>query len=71
MFWLKFFVDFFSPSGKATLVTGREGPYGFETSRVPQFVDNRFTDGGKVFSLMRRPPFTPPGIFLVLISLRG
>jgi hypothetical protein len=23
------------------------------------FLDNRFTDGGEVVSLMRRPPFTP------------
>jgi hypothetical protein len=29
------------------------------------------TDGGKVASLMCRPPFTPPGRFLVLISVRG
>jgi hypothetical protein len=27
--------------------------------RVPQYLDNRLTDGGKVVSLMRRPPFTP------------
>jgi hypothetical protein len=29
-----------------------------------------YTDGGEVVSLTRRPPF-PPGIFLVLISVRG
>jgi hypothetical protein len=35
---------------------------------APTFpLDNRLTDGGKVVSLMRRPPFTP----LVLISVRG
>jgi hypothetical protein len=33
--------------------------------------DNRLTDGGEVVSLTRRPPFTPPGRFLVLISVRG
>jgi hypothetical protein len=27
-------------------------------SRLPHFLHNRFTDGGEVVSLMRRPPFT-------------
>jgi hypothetical protein len=44
---------------KTILVTGRGGPYGCETSRLSQFLDNRITDGGKVISLTRRPPFTP------------
>jgi hypothetical protein len=39
--------------GKATLVTGREGPYGCETSRLPHFLNNRLTDGGEVVSLTR------------------
>jgi hypothetical protein len=30
-----------------------------ETSRFPYFLDNRCTDGGKVVSLTRWPPFTP------------
>jgi hypothetical protein len=34
-------------------------------------LDNRLTDGDKVVSLTRRPPFTPPRRFLVLISVRG
>jgi hypothetical protein len=34
---------------------------GCETLRVPQYLDNRLTDGGKVVSLTHRPPFTPPG----------
>jgi hypothetical protein len=55
---------------KAIPVTGREGTLGFESSRLPHFLDTRITDGGEVFSLMRRPPFTP-GRFLVLISVRG
>jgi hypothetical protein len=40
---------------------------------APTFsLDNRLTDGGKVASLTRRPPFPPdPGRFLVLISVRG
>jgi hypothetical protein len=45
--------------GKAIPVTGCGGPYGCETSRLPHFVDNRLTDGGKVVNIMRRPPFTP------------
>jgi hypothetical protein len=44
--------------GKAILVTGRGGPYGCETSRLPHFLDNRVTDGGEVISLTPRPPFT-------------
>jgi hypothetical protein len=44
--------------GKAIPVTGREGPSGCETSRLLYFLDNRLTDGGKVFSHTRRPPFT-------------
>jgi hypothetical protein len=34
--------------GKDIPVTGREGPYGCETSRPPHFLDNGLTDGGKV-----------------------
>jgi hypothetical protein len=37
--------------------------------RVPQYLDIRLTDGGKVVSLTRRPLFTSPGRFLVLISV--
>jgi hypothetical protein len=40
--------------GKAIPVTGREGPYCCEKSRLPHFLDNRLTDGGKVVSLTRR-----------------
>jgi hypothetical protein len=45
--------------GKAIPVTGHGGPKGCETSRFPHYLDNRLTDGGKVVSLTRRPPFTP------------
>jgi hypothetical protein len=45
--------------GKAIPVTGRGGLLGCETSRLPQFLDNRLTDGGEVVSLKRRPLFTP------------
>jgi hypothetical protein len=49
-------------------VTGREGPLGCETSRLPHFLDNRLTDGGEFVSPPRRPPFTPrkiPGTHLL------
>jgi hypothetical protein len=45
--------------GKNIPVTGRGGPQGCETSRLPHFLGNRLTDVGKVVSLTRRPPFTP------------
>jgi hypothetical protein len=32
--------------GKAIPVTGRGGPRGCETSKLPHFLDNRLTDGG-------------------------
>jgi hypothetical protein len=43
---------------KAIPVTGREGPQGCETFRVPHYLDNWLTDGSKVVSLTRRRPFT-------------
>jgi hypothetical protein len=49
----------YDKKGKAISVTGRGGPQGCETSRLPHFLDNRLTDGGEVVSLTRRPPFTP------------
>jgi hypothetical protein len=45
--------------GKAIPVPGHGGPWGCETLRVPQYLDIRLTDGGRVVSLRRRPPFTP------------
>jgi hypothetical protein len=56
--------------GKAISVTDHGGSYGCETPRLPHFLDNRLTDGGKVVSFTRRLPSTP-AIFLVLISVRG
>jgi hypothetical protein len=41
--------------GKAIPVTGRGGPYDCETSRLPQFLDNRLTDCRKFVGLTRRP----------------
>jgi hypothetical protein len=43
----------FSPS------TGLGGPYGCERLRLPHFLHNRLTDGGKVVSPTRLPLFTP------------
>jgi hypothetical protein len=42
---------------KGIPVTGREGRKGCETSRLPHFLDNRFTDSGEVFSLTRPTKF--------------
>jgi hypothetical protein len=53
--------------GKAIPVTGRGGPYGCESSRLPHFLDNRHTDGGEFVILTLQPPFTPrkiPGTHL-------
>jgi hypothetical protein len=35
-------------SSNAIPVKGREGPYGCETSTLPQFLDNRLTDASEV-----------------------
>jgi hypothetical protein len=43
--------------GEAIPVTGHGGPEGCETSRLPHYLDNRLTDGGKVVS---RPLPHPP-----------
>jgi hypothetical protein len=56
---------------KVIPVTGRGRQYGCETFRFPHFLENRLTDSGKVVRPTRRPPFTLPGRFLVLISVRG
>jgi hypothetical protein len=56
--------------GKANPVTGRGGPQVCETSKLPNFLDNRLTVGGEVVSFTRQPSFNP-GRFLVLISVRS
>jgi hypothetical protein len=51
--------------GKAIFVTGHEGLWDCETSRLPHFLDSRLTDAGEVLSLMLQP-FTPrkiPGTY--------
>jgi hypothetical protein len=44
--------------GEVIRVTGRGGPQGCETSRLPHFLDNWLTDGDEVLSLTLRPTFT-------------
>jgi hypothetical protein len=50
--------EFQQKVSKAIPVTGRGGPQGCETSRLPYFLDNRITGDGEVVSLTRRPPYT-------------
>jgi hypothetical protein len=45
--------------GNTIPVTGYGGPQGCKTSRLPHFLDNRFTDSGEIVSLTLWPPFTP------------
>jgi hypothetical protein len=47
-------------NAKATPLTGHEGPSGCEVSRIPHLLDSQLTDGDKVVSHTRRPPFGPP-----------
>jgi hypothetical protein len=56
---LSSFAKMLLSKSKAIPVTGRGGPQGSETSRLPHFLDNRLTDGGEVVSLMRRLHPTP------------
>jgi hypothetical protein len=51
--------------------SGRGEPQSCETSRSLHFLDNRFTDGGKVVSLTSRPLSTPQKYFLVFISVEA
>jgi hypothetical protein len=52
-------------------VTGRGGPEGSETSRLPHFLDSRLTESGEVVSLTRRPPFAPQEDSWYPFLLRG
>jgi hypothetical protein len=44
--------------GKAISVRGCRRPQSCEPLRLPHFIDDRLTDGGKVVSLTSRPLFT-------------
>jgi hypothetical protein len=57
-------------NGKAILVTDPGSLQGCETSKFPHFLDSRLTDGGKVASLTRRPPFTPRKILATYFCYR-
>jgi hypothetical protein len=48
-----------SLKGKAIPVTGRGGPDGCETLRLPHSLDNRLTDGGKLSALRADRPLPP------------
>jgi hypothetical protein len=43
--------DFYLKKSEANPVTGRGGPQGCETSRLPHFLDSLLTDGSEVVSL--------------------
>jgi hypothetical protein len=48
--------------GKAIPVTHHGSPQGCEMSRLPHFLDNWLTDGGKAVSLTCQMPFTSRNI---------
>jgi hypothetical protein len=52
-------------------VTGREGPEGCETSRLPRFLQKVGSQMAVRLSALRSGHPLPPGRFLVLISVRG
>jgi hypothetical protein len=56
LFW---YFTVLSLKGKAIPVTGRRSPHSFETPMLPNFLNNRLTDGSEVVSLTCRLPFTP------------
>jgi hypothetical protein len=55
---------------KPITVTGRGGPSGCETSRLPHFLDSPLTDGAR-FSALHAGGALPQKDFLVLISATG
>jgi hypothetical protein len=56
---------------KAIPVSGLGGPQSCEMSRIPYFLHNYLIDGSGVVSLIYWLHVTPPGKFLVLISVKG
>jgi hypothetical protein len=67
------FALYYVKKSKAIHITDRGGLKGCEMLRIPQCLDNRLTDGGKVVGLTHQPHFTPHKffflMFLVLISV--
>jgi hypothetical protein len=57
--YISYILLFRNKKDKAILVTGREGPQGYETLRLPHFPDNRLIDGGEAVSHTSQSPFTP------------
>jgi hypothetical protein len=53
---------------KAIPVTGLEGLYSCEMLRIPHYLDNRLTDGGKVVSPTHPPHFTPQKHYYFYVS---
>jgi hypothetical protein len=59
--------------GKVIAVTGREGPWGCEMSRLPHFLDTQFKDSNEIVSLTFQPPFAHrkiPGTYNIYICVR-
>jgi hypothetical protein len=54
--------------GKAVPLIGHGGPQGYQTSRLPYFLDSRLIDGDKVVRLMTWLLFTSGRS---LVSVRG
>jgi hypothetical protein len=66
----QFFLPCTGKKGKALPVTGRGGPYGSETSRLPHFA-RQFGSQMVMRSALSAGLPLPPWRFLVLISVRG
>jgi hypothetical protein len=58
-FWLNLSNSWEESKGKIIPATGLGGRQGFETSRLPHFLDNRLRDSGEVVSLTCRPLSNP------------
>jgi hypothetical protein len=57
--WMNASANHAHKKGKTITVTGRGGPYGCETSRLPHFLDNWLIDGDEVVSFTHWPSFIP------------
>ena len=59
--WLLYFISLIYYEGQAVPLQARKGPEGARKLRFPDFV-TKARDGGKVVSLMQRPPLVPGNI---------